>query len=573
VWVEIEGNRIISKTINRAESEYAKEIPGRRWDKNKVCWTFPISFAACKQLRTTFGQQLQVGPELVAWAKREISERVQPCMEMRLALTDDSFEHSQMFDYQRAGAHFLSVAKHAILADPVGAGKSLQAIQAVLLSKVQGHKLIICPNSVKISWQRELAKWAPKESTFVIGGTTTQRARTFAAAKKVPGSWCIINWESLRVHSRLAPYGSLSLTEKEKQEKELNSFNFEVVIADEAHKLKDCKSKQTRSAWFLSHQSSVQYRFALTGTPLTNQLDTLFPILHFIAPEEWPVKSAFIDRYTLSHLNVWGALEVWGLRPEMQTEFEAIFEPRFRRLPKKVVLPQLPPIIRQQRYIDMSPKQTKSYTTMCEKMYAETDDEGIVIAQNPISQLTRLTQYASAVLEMIPEGPKMQEPSNKIDALLTDLEDYDEPVVVFAVSRQLIELTSKRLEKAGINHSIIKGLQTVDQRQAAIDSFMNGKVDIILVVIAAGGTGLNLNRGRIGIFLQRSWSNVDMTQAIGRIHRIGSEKFDSVLVVDYLSNNSVEIGQLQVLEGKADALEQIVKDKDTLRKLIKGENI
>src|SRR3990167_4020485 len=207
---------------------------------------------------------------------------------------------------------------------------------------------------------------------------------------------------------------------------------------------------------------------------------------------------------------------------------------------------------------------------MVENLVAEMPDGSMVIASNPISQLTRLTQYASAYTELTEDGVKLTYSSFKLDQLMEDLQDINEPVVVFAQSRQLIRMAAARMEKAKLAYVIIEGGQTPDVRQNAIDSFQGGKVDVILIVIAAGGVGITLTRARVGIFLQRSWSNVDQQQAIGRIHRIGSEVHESVVIIDYITSGTIEEGQLAVLAGKADSLEEIIRDQETIKRLMRG---
>jgi SNF2 family DNA or RNA helicase len=159
-----------------------------------------------------------------------------------------------------------------------------------------------------------------------------------------------------------------------------------------------------------------------------------------------------------------------------------------------------------------------------------------------------------------------------VDALLEDLDSIKEPIVVFAVSRQLIDLASIELEKKGIAHTVIKGGQSADQRQNAIDQFQNGRVDVVLVVIAAGGTGVNLNRARVGIWMERPFSNVEHHQSIGRIHRIGSEVFDSVVIIDYITPDTIEERVIEILETKKEQLEDVVRDAKAIRKLLDGKD-
>ena len=71
--------------------------------------------------------------------------------------------------------------------------------------------------------------------------------------------------------------------------------------------------------------------------------------------------------------------------------------------------------------------------------------------------------------------------------------------------------------------------------------------------------------------LQRPWSLVDHRQALDRVHRIGSEIHDSIIVTDYVTEGTIEERVIQVLETKADNFEQIVRDKDKLLSLLKDD--
>ena len=87
----------------------------------------------------------------------------------------------------------------------------------------------------------------------------------------------------------------------------------------------------------------------------------------------------------------------------------------------------------------------------------------------------------------------------------------------------------------------------------------------------AGGVGITLTAARRLIMLQRPWSLVDHRQALDRVHRIGSEIHDSIIVTDYVTEGTIEERVIQVLETKADNFEQIVRDKDKLLTLLKDD--
>jgi SNF2 family DNA or RNA helicase len=180
------------------------------------------------------------------------------------------------------------------------------------------------------------------------------------------------------------------------------------------------------------------------------------------------------------------------------------------------------------------------------------------------------------VIDEITGEPKtrLSEPSCKVDALMDDIKNGDfgeDSVAVCAVSRQLLELLSANLTKEGIAHGMITGAQNEDERQMAIDDFQAGRIKWILFTDKAGGVGVTLTAARRLVMLQRPWSLVDHKQALDRVHRIGSEIHDSVLIMDYVTEGTIEERVIQVLETKADNFDQIVKDRAKLLELLKED--
>jgi SNF2 family DNA or RNA helicase len=368
----------------------------------------------------------------------------------------------------------------------------------------------------------------------------------------------------------------VTLSRCEVHQRELNQIEFKSVIADEIHRSKDPKAKQTRALWAATGDADI--RFALTGTPIANNVVDLWTILHWIAPEEWPSKTRWIDRMVDTMLNSFGGLIVMGVKPHMTEEFYAGVNPRMRRMLKQVVLPWLPEVTVERRDVEMSAKQKKAYTDMAEHMIAEIEDGGLVSAPSVLTQTLRLLQFASsfATLEVDETTGDtktvLSEPSSKIDALMDDIShgDFgDDSVAVSAVSRQLIELLSARLTKAGIAHGLITGKQDGDERQKAVDDFQSGRTKWILFTAQAGGVGITLTAARRLIRLQRPWSLVDDKQVNDRVHRIGSEIHDNIIITDYVTSNTVEERVREVLEGKAHSFEEVVKDKNQLLALLK----
>lgn len=127
------------------------------------------------------------------------------------------------------------------------------------------------------------------------------------------------------------------------------------------------------------------------------------------------------------------------------------------------------------------------------------------------------------------------------------------------------------LTKAGIAHGLITGAQNEEERQRAVDDFQSGKTKWILFTAQAGGVGITLTAARRLIRLQRPWSLVDDKQVNDRVHRIGSEIHDNIIITDYVTTGTVEERVREVLEAKADSFEEVVRDKEQLLKMLKEE--
>jgi SNF2 family DNA or RNA helicase len=217
---------------------------------------------------------------------------------------------------------------------------------------------------------------------------------------------------------------------------------------------------------------------------------------------------------------------------------------------------------------------------MRDHMIAELEDGEALTAPSILTQTLRLLQFASSYADIVVNEttgePKavLSAPSCKVDALMDDIKNGDfgeDSVAVSAVSRQLIELLSAAMTKADIPHGLITGAQGEDERQWAIEDFQSGKIKWILFTAQAGGVGVTLTAARRLIMLQRPWSLVDHKQVLDRVHRIGSEIHDSIIITDYVTENTIEERVIQVLETKADNFEQVVRDKDRLLALLKDE--
>lgn len=578
-------------------------IPSAKFNAKDSSWSYSLTWQTCLALQSTFRNNLSVGPKLKEWTQWLYSNTIAPAYAMRSEITPPGWEEVMpdvgLYPHQKGDVAFLSTVKRGMLFNGMGSGKSISSTGAVRQLAAQGENvfpmLVACPNSTKMGWKKEILKVWPGLKINVIDGTATQRRKLLEEKAHV----YVINWESIRSHSKLKPWGSIALkrcteckgldpkvkaSSCEAHAKELNSIEFKTVIGDEIHRIKDPASKVSRA--FKAATGDAEFRIGLSGTPIASTPEDLFSPLNWLFPEAYPSMNKFIDRFCITADSAWGGKIVIGIRPEMEQEFFSGIDPFTRRMSKEVILPFLPPIVYERRDVEMAAKQKKAYEQMRDQMIAEVADGDIVYTTSPLTKLTRMLQFSSAYAEVEYRDiydPKMgavvnkavvrlSDPSCKLDAFMDDLDDYgDESLVIFAVSSQLINMLSARLEKLKIPHGLITGDQDAKEREMHMENFQAGRTKYILCTIAAGGTGITLTKGSTAVFLQRSWSMIENLQAEARVHRIGSEQYDSIRIVDYVTTGSSEEIVFKAVAEKSNQLEFILRDKELMTKFLNGE--
>lgn len=587
------------------EKDLVQQVAGARWDAEGRTWRVPATWPAVVQLRGVFGPTLALGQSMIdvvwAWRNNWVDDAIAQRSNTE-PITGFTFEQDpgdHLYPFQEAGVQFLLTAGSGILADEMGTGKTitLTAFMAAQRDSSVLPALVICPNSVKFHWAAALERFAPHMKPFVIDGSLPKKRKALKEARQTSDAVVIVNIESVRLFSRLAPYGSIKLKRCRECDprhgdegltssrcdihvKELNDFNFKVVILDEAHRVKDPRAQQTRAIWHVMHQDTVKYRWGLTGTPIANHPGDIWSILHAVAPEEYPTKSKWLERYALMAWNSFGGMDIVGIRPDTRDEFFRQLDPRFRRILKAIVLPQLPPKVRSTRYVDMTTAQARMYREMEKGLVTRTPDGQLLVASTQLAAHTRLMQLSSASVKITKVDPddvttwqvELVDPSPKLDALEEILDElgvlahgFDgPPVLVAAEHKQLINLAAKRLDKLGVRYALVTGDVSPYDRQKALDALRARTIRVLMFTNKAGGVGMDMSASDTLINLQRSWSLVDERQKEDRNHRIGSEIHDSVRIIDVVTRDSVEESQIKTLLEKLERLEEITRDRAAL---------
>jgi len=219
----------------------------------------------------------------------------------------------------------------------------------------------------------------------------------------------------------------------------------------------------------------------------------------------------------------------------------------------------------------------RAYDEMHRDMLAVLEDGQQLPAFDVLARLTRLLALANSACDVeIIHGPDVdedtglpkmhvhvhpKEPSWKVDELVSVLEERrGRQSVVFAPSAKLIRLAGARLEREGFRVGYIVGGQTQRERTQVIADFQANHTDVVLATTGAGGVGITLTAADTVVFLQRPWSFVEASQAEDRCHRIGSERHESIEVIDIVAADTVDSRVREVLAGKANATAELLAD-------------
>jgi SNF2 family DNA or RNA helicase len=600
----------IAIQVQLHEGDLAKQCPGTRWHGASNTWRVPVSWTACLALRGVFGQGLAVGPLLAAWAEKEWTERIGPLTQLRLmedlALQGPTAE--KLWPLQRVACYAMALAERYGNFDEMGGGKSASTLAAMKLA-IAMHgpdevypALIVCPNKVRRTWRNEAARvWPELQLEVMPKGKVAQR-KVLDKVKEGLVDVVVTNWESLAGLSRLEPFGNIEMSEKEKTPGPLNEIDWRTFVGDEAHRVKDRRAKQTRAAKAIVFGTLGQnpptrpsrFRYLLSGTPIANNSAEIWSLLNLLDPVAWPAYSRFVDRYATTTWNLFGGMDIGGIKSEFRSEFYQCVDPMTIRRLRQQFDPFKPARVMQTLTVPMEQKQGRAYKEMAESMLAELDG-GILVTTSAMVKASRLHQLSQAYGEMQDKGRRdaetgqtmldlqLKAPSNKVKAMLELVEDMgitsaglpgQTPVVFGASSRQLIGLCEEALIKAKIPYSIIAGGMSDHEQERNERLFETGQTSVCLCVISAAKEGLNsLVRAPVLVFLQRSWSRIDNEQFTARIDRPG-QVAKSVQIIDVVSLGTLEeFDQKEKLEAKGVNFQSVVADERMLRLALefKGE--
>lgn len=514
----------------RSQSRKAKSITGSRWSQASKAWEYNPDRRVVERLMQLFGSNLTISVEVGTLLDETEQHNLQ---RIELKNLEDAGNFTvpfarQLRNYQRVGANFLIKTKKSILADDMGTGKTLQTITACEELGAE-RVIVVCPNSLKWNWVDEIKKWTDSAVTYV-GGKKEDRVE---AIENFEGKYLVINYEAIRLHPELA------------------KMKWDVAVYDEAHKLKNRNTKQTKSAKKIKADNT----FLLTGTPMLNRADELWSLLNMLNPKKYSSYWRFVECYCQTYHNGFGK-EILSGNPTQQKELRRELSPIMIRRTKDEVLPELPEKIRTRKLVELGDEQKRVYETMEKEAIVEFSGGNIVVAPVVIAQITRLRQIAVSP-QLLDHGTQK---SAKFDTLMDIIEELkdEHKVVVFSQFRQAIEKFSERLDDAGIGWVSVTGTVSQDDRREATRKIQeDDETRVMLATIEASAHGFTWTSADTAVFLDRHWTPAINKQAEDRIHRIGQN--NSVNIINLVAKDTVEERMEKLLERKETDVNNIIE--------------
>lgn len=537
--------------------------------------TVPATWPAVVQLQAAFGDSWRPGPRLCEWIEQQVAART-GTVQTSLYTPPSGLTP---YPWQLEGAAMIGALGRVLITDEPGTGKTITTILGLVewfarreLGQV-GPVLVLCPASVVDPWVEAWQTWAPHVPAVAWRGAPAKRHALLGTAEVY-----VAGYETARMDA-----GST-------RPRPLIDMAPLALVVDECHLVKNPHTERSRAARRLGAlvQKSGGAVVALSGTPITHHPGDLWASLDVLEHDAWPSRERWVQRYCQTVAGDYRD-EVLGLHPVTEPEFRLTLLGQHRRVAKADVLTQLPPKVYSVRSVDLPAVWRKAYDAMESQMLAQLPDGEELSVMSVLAQLTRLSQLACAAAdvkvttEQSEDGQEVEHvevilkaPSWKVDALLEILEERRredetcEPVVAFAPSRQLITLAGEAARKAGYRVGYVVGGQSMAERTATVAAFQAGELDLICVTTSAGGVGITLTAARTVVFLQRPWSLVESLQAEDRCHRIGSERHDSIEVIDVVARNTIDTRVRSVLRERAGQLADLVQDPRIVAGLLGG---
>ena len=430
------------------------------------------------------------------------------------------YDHRPPLSHQKEAIEKLVGSRRFILADDMGLGKTTSTIIAALETGAK-KILIICPASLKINWEREIANYSDRPCYIAEG-------KKFSTES----DFVIVNYDILKnFHDP-----------KDKENSLLIQSKFELVILDEAHMVSNAQAQRTKI--INNFVKDIKRVWLLTGTPMTSRPMNYYNLLSII---ESPVAQnwmAYAIRYCQGFQFRTGNRKIWNVTGASNLE-------ELRDRTSKQILRRL-----KEQVLDLPEKIiTPVYLRTSSKEYKDLMGEYYDWLENKKEESSSLTIQFSKIMKVrkVIANEKVKETIEFVQNII----DQGKKVIIFTNFTDTLQLIHNHFGKESV---YLDGSCNKVQRQYAVDQFQeNEKVKVFVGNLKAAGVGLTLTAAEVVIMNDLSFVPAEHAQAEDRAYRYGQK--NNVLVYYPIFENTIEGVIYDILNKKKKIIGTVMGDE------------
>jgi SWI/SNF-related matrix-associated actin-dependent regulator 1 of chromatin subfamily A len=445
------------------------------------------------------------------------------------------YSHRPPLEHQKEAIQKLVENKKFILADDMGLGKTTSTIIAALES---GSKkvLIICPATLKINWKREIENYSDK-TIYIAEGKNFSTDADFV----------ITNYDIIKnFHDP-----------KKKDDSQVLTANFDLVIVDEAHYIKNATAQRTKLINDIVKKT--ERLWLLTGTPMTSRPIDYFNLLSLIDSPVAKNWMAYAIRYCAGYQFNVGGRKVWNVTGASNLEElrDRTLGLTLRRLKENVL--DLPDKIITPVYLRLKSKQYEEVMGEYYDWYDKNPEE----SKSLTVQFSKLTKVRQIIAD--------EKIAHTIE-LAENILEQDKKVIIFCNFTDSLNKITEHFGKAAVK---LDGSMSKPERQHSVDQFQdNPKVKVFVGNIKAAGVGITLTAAEAVIMNDLSFLPSDHAQSEDRAYRYGQK--NNVLVYYPIFENTIEGIIYDILNNKKQVIATVMGDNqnpaDTAEEILQRIN-
>jgi SNF2 family DNA or RNA helicase len=433
----------------------------------------------------------------------------------------------------------------AILADEVGLGKTIEAgliLKEYLIRGLVTKILILVPSSLVIQWVREL------NDKFKIN----------AFKQKNAYSWTDYN----------IVVSSIDTVKRDPHREIVLKQEYDLVIVDEAHKLKNKKSKN----YEMVNALRKKYLLLLTATPVQNDMKELYNLITLLKPGQLGSQNDYSSMF----------METKRTPKNRQELKKALSDVMIRNKRSEGGVTFTKRNV-QSILLDMYPEELELYQNVTEfikEQYMKMREEG---KGNFLQLITLQRQICSSPYAALVSLKNMKESEKtppeirgrvaelyelaesipaykKIDKLIELIQTMEDKVIIFTEYRATQDFILYMLQQHGIRAVIFRGGFKRNKKDWMTELFKNRFQ--VLVATEAGGEGINLQFCNQLINFDLPWNPMRLEQRIGRVHRLGQQR--DVNIYNLSTRGTIEEHIVSLLEEKIQMFEMVIGELDLI---------